>query len=267
DTPATRSLVSTPTLRLRDTGSRNAAYTAAPKSTAPIVIAIIFLRIIVRPFRCGIFPVTLPPPWSPCGRGRAMRPRRRVLEGAAQDRISGSVGDDDGCDRADRIRARREHVSGLVVQGQSADTEGDGDRAGGQAVVEDHEGRAVRDEGAHLEHVVLLHEGWRYGLGPDAYPSVRRDDLAGRRGDESDRLVTIGQSRACDAQRHRQAECCCCQCSHCLPLLVPEAPTPRGVHAACSFIGCDGSGRPFAPSIDLPSPPHGGPRVDMRRPA
>src|SRR5206468_4755292 len=54
----------------------------------------------------------------------------------------------------------------------------------------------------------------------------------------------------------------------------PRGPPRRGefmLHVPCrwlpSCIGCDGSGRPFAPSIDLPSPPHGGPRVDIRRPA
>src|SRR5207249_8049228 len=107
----------------------------------------------------------------------------------------------------------------------------------------------------------------RYGLGPDAYPSVRRDHLPGRRGEESDRLVTVRRGGACGAQHHRQAQCCCCQCSHCLPpSCVPEAPTPRGVHASCclslaSFIRCENLGRPFATIIDLLSPPRDAPPV------
>src|SRR2546428_11711383 len=47
---AAETLGSSPATRLSVTRSRNAAYTAAPSSTAPIVIAMIFLCIVVRPF-------------------------------------------------------------------------------------------------------------------------------------------------------------------------------------------------------------------------
>src|SRR5262245_59389007 len=100
-------------------------------------------------------------------RRRVGRLRRPVLEAAAEDDRHVGVSNDDGADRADRIRAGREHLAALVVQRQPADTEVDGDGAGGQAVVEDHEGGAVRDEGAHLQHEVLLYKGWRPGLGAD----------------------------------------------------------------------------------------------------
>src|SRR5437870_11769300 len=122
DGHAADTLGSSPAVRLSVVRSRKAANTPAPNSTAPMLMAMTCLRMVIFPRCFGSYRAVAP--GSPlvtrghrCRRGRVVRPRRRVLEAAAQDRIPGTGGDDDGDDRADRVHAGRPPVRGPVVPG------------------------------------------------------------------------------------------------------------------------------------------------------